>query len=254
MEVLDASDVLKQNSGETVNGLRRYTWAKPSKILRIFRIKFKSLEDIFDEINKYKMIEKYLPPDSYSKSCEFVADYIRPGKRDFILCGLQDFIDGKVLILWDLFQKNYLKNLVVSMLDEGRNPLRMTLEQLIHRVQKKTDRFIGGLKKMILEEHYVPDLAGIGNLILTAFGDIKLVDINNISKVSFGPDISLDDKGYPVCDKSIEAISIMEQKLLDRSIDRTETIYQFFLDPQRMKAVKDLESKFHHVMESTTSS
>ncbi|MGD2149924.1 MAG: hypothetical protein PVF99_04880, partial [Desulfobacterales bacterium] len=61
----------------------------------------------------------------------------------------------------------------------------------------------------------------------------------------FGPEIRLDDKGYPVCDKSIEAISILEQKLLDRPIDKTETLYKIFLDPQRMKEVSVLEENFH---------
>jgi hypothetical protein len=63
----------------------------------------------------------------------------------------------------------------------------------------------------------------------------------------------LDDKGYPVCDKSIEAISILEQKLLDKPIDKTETLYKIFLDPQRMKDVSDLEEKFHGSLKLTNS-
>ena len=132
------------------------------------------------------------------------------------------------------------------MQDQGHNPLRMTTAQLIQRVKKQASKFIDSLKRMILEANYVPDLAGIGNLILTACGNIKLVDINNISRVSLEPDIGLDDRNYPVCDKSIEAVSIMEQKLLDRAIDKTETIYKIFLDPERIKKVKVLEEKFHH--------
>ena len=88
-------------------------------------------------------------------------------------------------------------------------------------------------------------LAGVENLLITHTGDIKLVDINNISKVTFEPTISIDDKGYPVCDKSIEALSLLEQKLLARPIDMRETIYRAFLDPQRMKDVKALEKEFH---------
>jgi hypothetical protein len=98
---------------------------------------------------------------------------------------------------------------------------------------------------MILEARYVPDFAGVENLLITPAGDIKLVDINNISKVSFTADIRLDDKGYPVCDKSIEAVAMLEKELLGKPIDRTEKLYQIFLDPQRMKDVGALEDKFH---------
>jgi hypothetical protein len=85
----------------------------------------------------------------------------------------------------------------------------------------------------------------VENLLITPTGNIKLVDINNISKVFLEPEIRLDDKGYPVCDKSIEAISMLEKKLLGKPIDKTERLYKIFLDPQRMKAVGELEEKFH---------
>lgn len=246
MEVLHAGDVLKQNKGDTINGLIHYPIAKPFKILRIFRTKFNSLSEIMKEIGKYKIIEKYLPADCYAKSYEFIVEYVIEEKHDYILCGLQDYVEGKVFNPWDLDRKNHLANLIKNIQSQGYNPLKMTTEHLIQRVQKQVNKFIKGLKKMIMEANYVPDLAGIGNFILTYDGKIKLVDINNISKVSFGSDISIDDKGYPVCDKSIEAISIIEQKLLNRSIDKNEKIYRTFLDPQRLQKVKDLDANFHH--------
>jgi len=246
IEILDSQDAAKQDNGEIVNGIRFYPRARPLNILRIFKTQFESIENVFEEIKKYKTLEYYLSPDVYSKSCEFVVDYIRGGKRDFVLCGLQEYIEGKVLNPWDLFYKNHLINLVRSMQDQGHNPLNMTAEQLIQKVKKQAGKLIDGLKRMILKANYVPDLAGIGNLILTACGNIKLVDINNISRVSWEPGIGLDDKDYPVCDKSIEAVSIMEQKLLDRAIDKTETIYKIFLDTERIKRVKALEENFHH--------
>ena len=126
--------------------------------------------------------------------------------------------------------------------------LEMTMEQFIQRVKKNVKIFIQSTKKMILEANYVPDFAGVENLILTPSGNIKLVDINNISKVSFESPISLDDKGYPVCDKSIEAISMLEQALFEKVFDKTEKIYRIFLDSQRMKEVKALEEKFHFSM------
>jgi len=245
IEVLDSKDALLENQGETVNGLKFYPRAKPIKILRIFREKFKFIEDVFEDIKKYKILENYLPHDSYSTSCEFIVDYIREGKCNFILCGLQEYVEGKVLNPWDLVHKEYLTNLVGSMQDQGHNPLNLTTEQFIQRVKAQAGRFMDSLKKMVLEAHYVPDLAGVGNFILSFEGEIKLVDINNISKVSFGPDIKIDDKGYPVCDKSIEAISIIEEKLLQRAIDKTDLMYRIFLDPERMKKIKEIEGKFH---------
>ena len=134
-----------------------------------------------------------------------------------------------------------------------RNTLKMSTDQLITRFRKNVEKFIKSVKKMILEANYVPDFAGLENLLVTPGGDIKLVDINNVSRVSFGPDIRLDDKGYPVCDKSIEAISILEQKLLDKPIDKTETLYKIFLDPLRMKNVSDLEEIFHRSLKLTNS-
>jgi hypothetical protein len=127
----------------------------------------------------------------------------------------------------------------------------MTVDQLVTRFRKNVEKFVNSVKKMILETNYVPDLAGLENLLVTPGGDIKLVDINNVSRVSFGPDISLDDKGYPVCDKSIEAISILEQKLLEKPIDKTETLYKIFLDPLRMRDVSILEEKFHGSLKLT---
>jgi hypothetical protein len=131
------------------------------------------------------------------------------------------------------------------MVSEGRNASKMTIEQQIQRFQKKVEAFIAGAKKMIMETRHVTDFAGVANLLVTAQGDIKLVDINNICEVSFGPDIVLDDKGYPVCDKSIEAIWMLEKGLLGTPVDDTDPLYKRFLDPQRIKAVRYFEEKFH---------
>ena len=251
MEMLDPDDVIKQNRGEIINGILFFPWAMPLKMLRIFKTRFDSLTDVFEEIRKVKIIEKYLPSDSYAKSEEFIVDYIWNGNRDFILCGLQEYVAGEILNPWETTGINQLENLFAGISVNRRNALGMTTEQLVTRFRKRVENFIKSVKKMILEASYVPDFAGVENLIITSEGGIKLVDINNISRVSFGPDIRLDDKGYPVCDKSIEAISILEQKLLDRPIDKTETLYKIFLDPQRMKEVSVLEEKFHHSLKLT---
>ena len=245
MEVLNPDDVLKQTKGVVIDGMRFFPWAEPLKMLRIFRTKFDSLEGAFDEIRKLRIVETYLPHDSYAKSNEFIVDYIRNGTRDTILCGLQEYVDGEVLNPWDLTDENLVADLFSRMVMEGRHAAEMTTEQRIKRLQKKVAAFIDGAKKMILETRYVPDFAGVANLLVTAQGDIKLVDINNISEISFGPDIVLDDKGYPVCDKSIEAIWMLEKGLLNTPVDNTEPLYKLFLYPQRIKKVRYFEERFH---------
>jgi len=245
MEVLDPGDVFKQNQGEIIDGIRIFPWAKPLKILRIFRTKFFSTQEVFEEIKKLKIVEKYLPYDSYARSDEFIVDYIWNQNRDFILCGLQEYVEGEVLNPWDPISEHQLAGLFTPKEGHGFNGFQLTSEQLIHKFYKKVEHFTACVKKMILEANYVPDFAGVENLLITPTGNIKLVDINNISKVILGPKISLDDKGYPVCDKSIEAISMLEKKLLGKPIDITEKLYKTFLDPQRMKEVSALEEKFH---------
>jgi hypothetical protein len=251
MELLDPDDVIKQNRGEIINGTLFFPWAMPIKMLRIFKIRFDSLTDVFEEIRKVKIIEKYLPSDCYAKSEEFIVDYMWNGNRDFILCGLQEYVAGEILNPWETTGLNQLENFFAGISIKKRNPPGMSTDQLVIRFRKKVESFINSVKKMILEANYVPDFAGLENLLVTPGGNIKLVDINNVSRVSFGPDISLDDKGYPVCDKSIEALSILEQKLLDKPIDKTEILYKIFLDPLRMKDVSDLEEKFHSSLKLT---
>jgi hypothetical protein len=245
MEVLDPEDVLKQQKGEMVDGIRIFPWAEPLKILRIFRTKFSCVEDVFEEVQTLKIIEKYLPKDSYAKSDEFIADYILNDTKDFILCGLQEYIQGEVLNPWNPISAEQLGDLLAQKEVTTPDEHRAAPEQRIQNFYKKVEHFISCVKKMILEARYVPDFAGVENLLITSAGNIKLVDINNISKVSFTADIRLDDKGYPVCDKSIEAVAMLEKKLLGKPIDRNEKLYQIFLDPQRMKDVGALEDKFH---------
>ena len=249
MEMLDPEDIVKQNKGEIIDGVRLFPWAKPLKILRIFRSRFNSVEDAFDEIKKLRIVEKYLPRESYAKSDEFIVDYRWNGKQDVILCGLQEYVEGEVLNPWKLTDTNYLADLFTSMRVEGHHDSMPETEELNRRVWEKAIDFVNSAKKMILEANYVPDFAGVANLLLTPSGEIRLVDINNISRVSLGPDIILDDKDYPVCDKSIEAISILERHLMKKPLDMSEKIYRTFLDPQRMKDVKALEEKFHLAIE-----
>ena len=97
---------------------------------------------------------------------------------------------------------------------------------------------------MIIESGHIPDLAGAGNLIITDNGAIRLVDINNISRVVFDASVYLDEKGYPVADKSIEALSLIEKKLLGRSLESADPVYGHFLAPARRERVRADEPGF----------
>lgn len=245
MEVLNPEAVENEKRGIVIDGFRWYPRAEPIKILRIFRTRFSILKDAWEELNRVRIIQTYLAPDHLAESQEFLVDYSRQGKHDILLCGLQEYVQGQILDPWSILNRDHLVSLRHDMgLDNTKDSARIS-DQWIRNVREMADNFIKKLKQMIEETGHVPDLAGIGNLILTRSGNIKLVDINNVSRVTFDPVINLDDRGYPICDKSIEALSLIERKLLGRSSLRTEPIYETFLNPERMKEVRALDEKFH---------
>ena len=244
MEVLKRMDVARERDGIEIDGVKWFPRAKPTKMLRLFRKKFKRLEEAIEEIGTVKIIEKYLGPNHIAASNEFLVDYVVRGRRDFVLCGLQEYVEGEVLDPWGSNTRAHLVRLLIRM-NKGLGDRSETSAELrIQRLRIGVESFIEGVKRMILEAGHVPDLAGAGNILLTPAGDVKLVDINNVSKVSFESSIEVDDKGYPVCDTSIKALSLLEQKVLDRSINMKETIYRTFLDTQRMKEVRILQESF----------
>ncbi len=244
MQVLNPEDVEKENKGIIIDGLRWYPRAEPLKMLRIFRKRFNTLEDAEEELKRVRIIQTYLAPDYLAMPGEFLVDYSRHGKCEILLCGLQEYVQGQILDPWGLLNRDHLASLRYDMGFDNTEDSATISDQWIRSVRERADNFIKKLKQMIAETGHVPDLAGAGNLILTRSGNIKLVDINNVSMVSFDPVINLDDRGYPVCDKSIEALSLIEQKLLGRSSLRTEPIYDTFLDPERMKEVRALDEEF----------
>jgi len=248
MEVLKRIDVVRERDGIEIDGVKWFPRAKPTKMLRVFRKKFKRLEEAIEEIGTVKIIEKYLGPDHIATSNEFLVDYTVRGRRDFVLCGLQEYVEGEVLDPWSSITRAHLAGLLIRMNKGSGDKSETSAELRIQRVRIGVGRFIEGVKRMVLEAGHVPDLAGVGNILLTPAGDIKLVDINNVSKVSFESSIEVDDKGYPVCDTSIKALSLLEQKVLDRSINMKETIYRTFLDAQRMKEVRILQESFDSSM------
>ena len=254
MEILDPKDVENETKGIVIDGLKLYPRAQPLNMLRIFRTRFNALKNAEEEVRRVKTIETYLFPDNLARSNEFLVDYIRQGKRELILCGLQEYVKGAALEPWSHLGKDQMASLLYDMVFEKVDDPVMITDRWIHIMREKAENFIGKIKQMIMETNHVPDLAGVGNLFLTSAGDIKLVDINNISMVSFDPIIHLDDRGYPVCDKSIEALSLLEQKLLGKPLQSNDIIYKTFLDPIRMKEVQAIDKEFHRSIEPEMSS
>lgn len=242
-EVLFKKDVLVELHGKIVNGIRIFPRARPQKIFRILRNRFQDVETVFKEIEKYKMLLDILGPDMIAQSEEFIVDYTGTGNSQIVLCGLQEYIDGEILDPWRIFDSDYLAGIY--------HPISSTISEiptLIKTAQKNIECFTQKIHKMISQTGFIPDLAGIGNLILTPKGGLKLVDINNIKKFEFDDKILLDDKGYPSCDVSIKVLSILEKKLLQKNISADDPLYSFFLSPQRLKKVKKLEQAFYKIL------
>ena len=247
MQVLLREDVEKENAGVLTDGLRYFPKARPLKMLRIFRTRFSNLRAAEEELVRFKIIENSLAPLHMARSNEFLVDFTPRDQREPMLCGLQEYVEGETLNPWNSLDDEALTLLKERMPDGNETK---SMEEWITTVKRQTEHFVLRLRELILKAGYIPDLAGSGNLILTPSGLIKLVDINNISRVSLDPSIPLDDRGYPVCDKSVEALSMMVRNLLGRSLDPDDEIYRLFLDPLRIEKVRKLERRFHA---STTS-
>ena len=55
-----------------------------------------------------------------------------------------------------------------------------------------------------------------------------------------------------MCDKSIEALSLLEQGLLNRTLEKDDLVYKTYLDPERMEEVKVIEKEFLLALEQDT--
>jgi hypothetical protein len=239
-EVLLAGDILKETQGEIIDGIRMFPRARPVKMFRILRNRFESSEAVFLEIKKYNTLLKFLGPDLIACSEEFIADYAGEKKNQIVLCGLQEYVEGQILDPWRLFGDNYLMDLFRSMTRPGSSP-----QAKVETAQINIATFVERIRQMIAQTQYIPDLAGIGNLILTHSGTLKLVDINNIVEIKPSDPILLDDKGYPSCDVSIEVLSILERDILKKDISKDDPLYRFFLSPERKKRVTAIEKEFY---------
>jgi hypothetical protein len=245
MEVLHPDDVAKEKQGIVTDGIRWFPRAKPLKMLRIFRSRFIDLNHALAEIHRVLLVERYLGPDYYARSFEFLVDYRTENKYDIILCGLQEYVEGLPVDPWGMLNAQRLaENLIRPGVGQGQ-PASLDYDGLTDTIQSHAETFLNCIKAMIAETDHIPDLAGEGNLILTAGGRIKLVDINNVSRIRTDTEIYIDEKGYPVCDKSIEALFLLEKGFTKKTAIDQEPLYQSLQDEDRMKQVNRLERKFH---------
>lgn len=245
IEVLDPDDVAREKSGVVSDGIKWFPRAKPLKMLRIFRTRFTSAREAHAELQRVIIVATYLGNEGYARSNEFLVSYLWEARHDILLCGLQEYVEGLNIEPWGYLNADRLAdNLLRPRLGSQAAPA-LERNALVARIRRSAVAFTDHVKQMIRETGYIPDLAGDGNLILTDAGDIKLVDINNISPVSFAPRIYIDEKGYPVCDKSIEALAEIEKRLASRPLDSQDPIYRTYLDSGRMIAVSGIEKEFH---------
>lgn len=244
MEILDPQEVAVEQRGRMVDGVMRFPKAEPRRMFRIFRTRLQTLDQALEEIGRVKIVERFLAPDWMATSVECIVEYRRSGSTQPVLCGFQEYVPGEVLDPWTILDHAALLPSLYDRFHTGGSGTVLAQPLWIDTVRIKTARFVDRIKRMIAEAGHIPDLAGAGNLIITTEGDIRLVDINNISRVNSGASVPLDEKGYPVCDKSVEALALIEEKVLGRAVDRREKLYGQFLDAGRIKAVKAFEASF----------
>ena len=250
MEVLKPEDVRVEKHGVERDGVTWYPRARPVKMLRLFRTRFRPREDALEEIRRLKIIESYLPAENIARSEEFLVDYAVSGKTEILLCGLQVFVEGEILDPWTLDADKHVSELL-SCISAVRGSGDVKLDDARWcRLQTEVEVFIRSIMRMIRKSGMIPDLAGIGNILLTPAGRIRLVDINNICRVHFDEKIHLDDKDYPACDKSIEALYLLERHLLTPDVDIASPPYGHFLQPDRMAEVRKMEEQFYERLEA----
>ena len=245
LEVLRRTDVEQERTGVVMDGLRWFPKAEPVRVFRLFRTRLKTLDNALHEIRRVKLVEHYLAPRFLAKSSEFIVDYAGPSGREPLLCGFQAYVKGEIVDPWSILGLKMLAESLFDSLQTAMDDPPASRAQWTLMARDKAAEFIDRVREMILQTGCVPDLAGIGNLVITVSGDIKLVDINNISKVSFDSEVLLDDRGYPVGDKSIEALYLLEEKLAGRAVSEKDPIYRPYFDPGRKKAVRAYEAQFY---------
>ncbi|WP_054689342.1 hypothetical protein [Desulfosarcina cetonica] len=197
MEILNPGDVAIEQSGTIMDGIRHFPMARPRRMFRIFRTRLKTLDEALGEIDRVKIVERFLGPDFMATSTECIVDYQGPAGREIVLCGFQSYVSGAILDPWTLLDSAELLGTLFDALGPATRTAALAKAAWITKVQQQGAQFIQRVKRMVEKARHIPDLAGVGNLILTAGGNIRLVDINNISPVAMDDVIPLDEKGYP---------------------------------------------------------
>lgn len=238
-EVLLKTDVEKENAGILEDGIRIFPRAVPKKMFRIFRSRFSSKEEIFREIQHYNILLTYLGDGFIARSEEFITDYRVGETSGILLCGLQEYVAGEILDPWRLNSTLSIRALLETMPGTGSN------DRLLKTALDNIRTFTTGIRQLIADTGIIPDLAGVGNLILTPAAGICLVDINNIVPLKPDDTIHLDDKGYPACDVSVQVLFILEKELLGIPGDDADPLHRIFLNPERKARVKKIEQAFY---------
>ncbi|MBI9090766.1 MAG: hypothetical protein JEZ12_16235 [Desulfobacterium sp.] len=237
-ELIQAKDLEAEQTGKVIDNIRQFPRAMPSRMLRVLRTRFDSLDQALKEIEKYRLLLEILGPDLVARSEEFIVEYQGCGQKEILLCGLQEYIKGTILDPWHLAGRDALKHFY-------RPNATTPCHGFIARATREIKTFVGAVRTMIHTTGHIPDLAGVGNLMLTPEGRLKLVDINNIIEIKQTASIPLDDRGYPCCDKSMEVLFILEQKILQQPISMDDPLHERFFTPERREEVKTLEQAFY---------
>ena len=239
MEILYSTDVVTEKTGTLVDGIRQFPKAVPLNMFRIFRTQFETFEEAWAEIERVKILSEYLGAEFMAHSHECIVEYHGPHGSELMLCGFQEYIEGDIIDPWTILDADSLLPVIYKTMKDRGVTTPLSSEEWVADARKKGSQLIGRLKRMINQSGHIPDLAGVGNLIIKPNGEICLVDINNISPVYSDSTIPLDEKGYPVCDKSVEALSLLEKKIVGRPINMEEKLYKQFLTSERRKLVQE---------------
>lgn len=239
LELIPIKDLEKEVHGILVNGVRIFPRARPVKMIRILKNRFNSCTNALEEIKKYRILLDSLGSYFVAQSEEFIVEYGEKNQKHILLCGLQEYVEGTILDPWHLSNENSLGHFYTS------HP-KTTKEEFSRQAVSDIKKFVEAITAMVKQTGLIPDLAGDGNLMLSHRGRLKLVDINNIIKITQGPEIQLDDKGYPCCDKSMEVLSILGHKIARISPPVVyDPFFGKFFDRKRKQRVNELEQVFY---------
>ena len=147
MEILDPEAVANETKGIFVNGKRSFPRALSSKVFRIFKTRFLTIQEAWEEINRVKIIARYLVPENMARSQEFLVDYIRHDKHDIVLCGLQEYVRGAILDPWSLLDQKYLISLLNELRDEESKNHVLKTREWIGLVREKQDNLLKGSRE-----------------------------------------------------------------------------------------------------------